>query len=96
MEPVRKRFKRLDTHADVIRTLQQTIRKLRALEVTDPELDPIRVNQAKAMVGALKTLAELIATSGVAQIPDEALIAEVIRRRDARLGHRPLGVSEGQ
>lgn len=89
-EKLRRRFTQLDTHADVIRCMQQTIRKLRALEVSDQFLDPIRINKAKVMVSSLSKLAELISTAGITLIPDEALIAEVVRRRDARLEHTPL------
>ena len=93
-EKIRRRFTQLDTHADVIRCLQQTIRKLRGLQVVDQFLDPIRINQAKTMVQALGKLAELIATAGIVQIPDDALAAEIIRRRDARLGHTSLRAAE--
>lgn len=95
-ETGRRRKFQLETHADVIRCMQQTIRKLRSLEICDQFLDPIRINRAKVMVQALGKLAELIATAGIVQIPDDALAAEIIRRRDARLGHTPLRAAAEQ
>lgn len=89
-QKLRKRFRELDTHEDVLRYMKRTIRELRGLEVTDQFLDPIRINKAKVMVSSLAKLAELISTAGITMIPDEALVAEVIRRRDARLEHTPL------
>jgi hypothetical protein len=91
-----RKHSQLETHAQVVMCLQKTIRELKKMVVADPSLDPIRINKAKTMVIALKTLAELISTAGITQIPDDALISEVIRRRDARVGHTSLSASAEQ
>ncbi len=91
MEKPRKRYRLdLDTHAGVQRCMQRAIKELKALVVADPFLDPIRINRHKALVSSLKTLSEQIAVGGLAQVPDDILISEVVRRRDARLGHTSL------
>ncbi len=96
-ENPRRRYRLdLDTHMGVMRCMQRVIKDLRALPITDPVLDPIRVNRAKTVIGGLKVLAELIAVGGIGQLPDEVLVAEVVRRRDARLGHTSLTAAREQ
>lgn len=85
-----RKFK-LESKEDIQRYLSEVVRSLRRLVVSDPELDPIRINKQKTLVYTLCKLAEVMRDDGVTSLTDEQLRAEVRRRREDELG-RGLGV----
>jgi hypothetical protein len=76
---MRRRFQ-LDTLDDVRRCLAQNVRELRKIKCVDKDLDPIRINRGKALTGALRALADVMANDSISRASDEAIRSEVRRR----------------